>query len=61
MLSRIISETAVPSFRLFRLRLVEVADLHLRILPELYGDVDVVQHLADTAMRGGSKAVGPGR
>ena len=53
MLSCIIIITAALPLRLFRLRLVKVADLHLRILPKLYRYVDVMQHLADAAMRGG--------
>ena len=45
----IIIITAAPPLRLFRL--VKVSDLHLRILPKLYRDVDVVEHLADAVTR----------
>jgi hypothetical protein len=47
----IIIITAAPPLRLFRL--VEVPDLHLCILPKLYRYVNVMQHLADAAMREG--------
>ena len=45
--------TVTAALRLRLFRLVKVADLHLRILPKLYRYVDVMQHLADAAMRGG--------